>query len=333
MARFVSSSSPVTAADAPHLRRGRLPAWVASIWFHLVLLVAASVGLRSCTGPGQRGEADGDWKTVGLVTRMQASDNSRDTESPTADALTPLEATDLPPSDLAAVDAPPVALPDLPGADLPPILGPGAGIPRFTAATDDSPLTPSGAAPPTALARGETGFFGMQAEGKSVVYVIDISGSMSSPPTAIAAAKAELMSSLESLSSDQEFQIIFYNERPHLLQLEGQPPRKLYPATAINRTLARQKIASVQTGFGTVHLPALRAAFELKPDVIFFLTDADDITAKLVEDIRRLNAGGARIHCVEFGQGARLRDTTPMERIAQQNGGAYQYRDVMRLGR
>jgi hypothetical protein len=68
--------------------------------------------------------------------------------------------------------------------------------------------------------------------------------------------------------------------------------------------------------------------------VIYFLTDADDpaLSARDLDEIRRLNPG-TRIHAIEFGEGGKLDASTAMERLAQQNHGAYQYVDVKKLPR
>ena len=327
--------------DSPHLRRGRLPSWAASIWFHIFLMFVAANGLRSCTGPGQRGEADADWRSVGLVTRTSTSEQGLEAAEPAAQPaesqLTALDTTELPPIDTSELDQPPVPLPEMPS--LPSVIGPGARVPSFSsAATGESSVTASGiATAPSApaLARGETDFFGIRDKGETIVYLLDVSGSMTSPPEAIIAAKRELIASLESLVSDQQFQVIFYNERPSVMRLPGSAPQKLYQATDINRTLARQQIAARQAELGTSHLPALAAALELRPDVIFFLTDAEDpaLNARQIDEVRRMNAAGARIHAVEFGKGSRLDSSSALERLARQNHGAYQYRDVMKFGK
>lgn len=336
------SRSSMTASDSRHLRRGVLPSWFASIWLHILILIVAAFGLRSCTGTGDRGEADTEWKSVGLVTRTAATDaeeqNPNAESVETAASPTELETSDLPTFDESALDAPPVPLAELPGTELPAVIGPGAGVPSFSASAADSDPTgevATGPIAPTGLARGETQFLGIRDSGQTFVYVVDISGSMSSPPEAMAAAKVELMTSLASLNADQQFQVIFYNERPHVMRLPGRPPEPLYTATDINRTLARQMIAAVQPDLGTNHMPAMKAALEIEPDVIFFLTDAEDpaLSAKDLDDIRRRNNSRTRIHAVEFGKGAKLNNSSALERLAQQNRGAYQYRDVMRLRR
>ena len=62
-----------------------------------------------------------------------------------------------------------------------------------------------------------SGVFGVQGEGQKFVYVFDRSGSMDGHGGApLAAAKSELIASLDDLGDTHQFQIIFYNEHPHI---------------------------------------------------------------------------------------------------------------------
>jgi hypothetical protein len=180
------------------------------------------------------------------------------------------------------------------------------------------------------LGPGETRFFNIREKGLRYVYVIDRSVSMTSH-NAIRVAKAELMSSLQSLNSDQQFQVIFYNVNPTVMHLGGDAKDELYWASELNRTMARQFIGGMTPELGTDHLPALRKALELKPDVIYFLSDAGQphLDRADREKIRLQNGGRTRIHCIEFGTGADLTDERSfMEKLATENGGRYVYRDI-----
>lgn len=72
---------------------------------------------------------------------------------------------------------------------------------------------------------------------------------------------------------------------------------------------------------------ALRPALERKPDVIFFLTDADStLTARELDEIRLLNKAKTRIYCVEFGKGPDLSGSRNfLKRLANQTHGGYKY--------
>jgi Ca-activated chloride channel family protein len=180
---------------------------------------------------------------------------------------------------------------------------------------------------------GEVPFFGLKETGTRFVYLLDSSGSMMNH-NAIRVAKAELMASLQSLDATQQFQIIFYNTSAQSMT-QRSDPEKLYWATDINRTIARQFISGIQPDGGTSHVPAIKKALKFNPEVLFFLTDADEpqLSAAEMDEIHKLNRGGTRIHCVEFGKGPDLSVDNFLKKLARQNNGLYQYRDVTKFDR
>jgi len=178
-----------------------------------------------------------------------------------------------------------------------------------------------------------TAFLGVRDQATRVVYAIDCSASMAND-NAIRSAKAALVASLQSLTESQQFQIIFYNQTPNLMRLRNNSTADMAFATEVNKTLARQHIAGVEPDLGTDHLPALKMALRLGPEVIFFLTDADEpqLSAGELQELHRLNAGRTRIHTIEFGRGAELGETVNfLKKLATQNGGTYRYHDVRRI--
>ena len=70
----------------------------------------------------------------------------------------------------------------------------------------------------------------------------------------------------------------------------------------------------------------------LKPEVIFFLTDADSMVDREVNEIVA-EAHGCRIQAVEFGRGTDLGTQTPLRRLAIATGGTYRFIDVTRFPR
>jgi von Willebrand factor type A domain len=178
---------------------------------------------------------------------------------------------------------------------------------------------------------GTAPFFGIWDAGAKFVYVIDCSGSMFSY-NSMQAAKNELLSSLASLRRSQQFQIVFYNLDQKWMKAPGKVDFQYFPASESNRRLAGQFIAEVQPHGGTLHLPALELALRLHPDVIFFLTDAGEPAMKPEEmqEIRRLNGGHSRIHCVQFG----MHDDAVadfLRKLAAENNGDFAYQNVKRF--
>jgi hypothetical protein len=178
---------------------------------------------------------------------------------------------------------------------------------------------------------GGTSFFGHQATGRRFLYVLDASGSMYDY-NAISVAKAELLASLAQLDENQQFQVIFYNERCYPMSVSGRKDQ-LFWGTEVNRTLASQFIRNVDPDGGTVHLDAILMALSYAPDVIFFLTDAGEpvLYAADLDKIKRRNNGRSTIFTVEFGKGASLRTDNFLKKLARDNDGSYAYRDVQQF--
>ncbi len=73
-------------------------------------------------------------------------------------------------------------------------------------------------------------------------------------------------------------------------------------------------------------------ALGLRPDVIFFLTDADEpqLTADELAAIARANKG-TQINAIEFGFGSPAGGDNFLKRLARQNGGQHAYVDISKL--
>jgi hypothetical protein len=177
--------------------------------------------------------------------------------------------------------------------------------------------------------KGRTSLFGLVGEGYKFVYVFDRSGSMGGEGReSLKLVKAELVKSLEHLDTVHQFQIVFYNERPVVFNPTGTPGRLAF-ATDENKQRAVRFLDSIAANGGTDHEEALRTAIGLRPDVIFFLTDADDpkLTDAQMAKIRN-RAAGTIINCIEFGPGPKPAGQSFLETLAKQNGGGYVYVDI-----
>ncbi|MFM7159634.1 MAG: hypothetical protein ACKO3P_04580 [Planctomycetaceae bacterium] len=335
--------SPLPAIGlAPFLRA---PTWLISGGLHLLLVLAWATWL---TPPPLRGTAaDGD-RPVGLVSLPRPGDSSAraglDLDAPAQDSAPetndpnevdtrPAEA---PPQQSPLLDTPPVnvELPDL----VPDRLGPGPARPRQRSAPASSAADlarpsvrqPGTGSPDGGGGSGEIQFFGQGLPGRRFVYLLDASASMQEHG-AIRVAKAELQASLAPMSESQQFQIIFYNEQ--LFPMTSRSERNsLFAANETNRNLASQHIRAIQPSGATDHKTALLEALRLKPDVLFFLTDAGEpwLDARDLQEVRRRNGGGTRICVVEFGKGPALssQETSWTHRLARENNGTYEYQNV-----
>jgi hypothetical protein len=180
--------------------------------------------------------------------------------------------------------------------------------------------------------KARTSLFGVVGEGYSFVYVFDRSGSMGgSGRTSLQMVKGELLKSLRNLGETQQFQMIFYNDRPTLFNPSG-VAGKLAFGNENNKQRAIQFIDSIVAEGGTDHLEALRAATGMHPDVIFFLTDGDrpKLTDRELEKVQRW-AAGTIINTIQFCPGPPPAEKSFLEKLAQLTGGQYVYVDIAKL--
>ena len=165
-----------------------------------------------------------------------------------------------------------------------------------------------------------TEFFGTKENGLSFLYVIDCSGSMAHNQ-ALVVAKAELTVSLGRLAPEAQFGAVFYNLRAKSYAA------KLLGASNGEKEKFKQFLKGIAPSGGTDHMTALRKALELKPEVVFFLTDADLMTEREVEEILK-EVGATRVHAVQFGVGADLSNANPLKKLARATNGSYRYIDT-----
>src|SRR5262249_23000898 len=154
-------------------------------------------------------------------------------------------------------------------------------------------------------------------EARTIVYVIDRSMSMGLGG-ALATAKQELLASLERLPATARFQVIAYNRsaEPLLLGSGG-----LEPATPEKKRRAASLIEGLDAVGGTEHVPALKRALALRPDVIYFLSDGDDLQAEQVRALTVFNRGRSIIHAIELGHTRRTGENRSLQILARENHG------------
>lgn len=339
--------------------------WLVSAVVHLVLFVSAAVAWN----PAPRGGNDQPDRRGGIVlvdlSREQpdyyapeeAAGGGQSTNSSDAGDAASSDAADSAPSlarasGYSARPAVPAngqgVGPALPASDAPPVnaanvLPTAAGVSAAGAGGGGLPggggllaggATGTGA--PRGLGKGtQTYVFGLPGVGSKFLYVFDRSASMDGyEGRPLAAAKRELITSLRALESVHQFQIVFYNNRTSVFNpLAPQPPRLMFGEDK-NKLLAEDFIRGITATGGTDHMQALTLALGLAPDVLFFLTDADDpqLSESDLARITRLNRGTA-INAVEFGAGPQRSANNFLVRLAKQNNGAHVYVDVTRLPR
>lgn len=280
-----------------------------------------------------QGAAEEVLRDVGIVLKRETSagvkfDGEEDIAAhKTADINSPEPTVSAALPDLATHSAASEALPTLPGPGL--MAGaegnPGAGE-----------MTQGGGT--RGGARGEIGeqtttsVFGVPGTGSKFVYVFDRSASMEGAP--LAAAKQQLLASLDSLEEIHRFHIIFFNSSPPLhahLNLAG--GHRIAFADSQNKMLAKRFVESIEAFGGTDRATALLEAMKLSPDVVFFLSDADDEMSPLEigKVLDRSRRSGTSISTIQFGRGVDPQRDNFLKRIANETGGSYGYVDANAL--
>jgi hypothetical protein len=327
--RVIGTPLPVNLPDAAPAAdtasRWVLPAWVISAIVHAILLVAAALlfrysALAQSQPKGQPGEAVRAYEGRVVVKRVTEEGEFYDENPRAADAQ---GSGGLPAAEVFS-DQPPVPVGQ--GLQNLEVLGPD-GLESLGGGAAGLLGGPRGSA--AAVGQGQvTRFFGVEGQGTSFVYVIDRSasmGSMGSLPLNL--ARNEIRASLNQLTDQNTFHIIFYNDAPQLIEVFG---NRLAWANEANKVLASRHMAAITPTGATRHREALLMAVALRPDVIYFLTDGDvpSLSDAELAEIARRNAGAASIHAIQFGAGPRPLHDNFLMKLARQNNGSYQYVNV-----
>jgi hypothetical protein len=69
----------------------------------------------------------------------------------------------------------------------------------------------------------------------------------------------------------------------------------------------------------TDHVQALRCGLRLRPEILFFVTDADDLSPEQIRTVTAFNRGQTRIYTICVAR--RPQGTAALEQLARANGG------------
>jgi hypothetical protein len=167
-----------------------------------------------------------------------------------------------------------------------------------------------------------TEFFGIDGYGQSFVYVVDCSGSMNQNGK-FDRARYELLQSIEQLTKEQSYFVIFYNHEAH--PMDG---NHLVFATPAHITETTNWVNYVEAEGGTEPLPAMLLALSMHPDAIYFLSDGQ-FDPNTIQELRLRNRANNRlktraipIHTIAFYDrfAAGL-----MKAIARNSGGEFKF--------
>ena len=139
---------------------------------------------------------------------------------------------------------------------------------------------------------------GQQLLPRDVVFILDVSGSMSG--TSIKQARASLIQALDRLKPQDRFNIIWFNDRTERLY-----PRTM-PATTDNIGYASGIVGKLQADGGTVMKPALALALSDQPGLsrvrqIIFLTDGNVDNEQELFGLIKQHLGDNRLFTVGIG--------------------------------
>jgi len=188
-------------------------------------------------------------------------------------------------------------------------------------------------------------FMGIRANGTRILLLFDVSGSVVNKANAsnmpLAKIKEETMNLIDGLPADSRFGLIQFVRNYKMFQEE------LVPATVPNRDLARAWINNEWRETGTMPrggrgvispepnglIPILRRAYEMRPDVIFLISDGgfwrsspanEKIPEKEFENLfKELNdsaVGRVPLHFIGFEM--RSDDKRFWERLTRRQGGS-----------
>lgn len=163
-------------------------------------------------------------------------------------------------------------------------------------------------------------FFGLGGEAKAarrIVYVVDRSGSMLGVFDDL---RRELKRSINALRKSQRYHVIFYSTDPPL----EAPPGKLVSAFRANKERTFEFIDQASPQGMTQPIEAMRRAFALKPDLVYFLSDGDIPEAEaLKENLRTWNRRmRVRIYTIAYVSSA---GRQLLEEIAREHDGAFRF--------
>jgi hypothetical protein len=136
---------------------------------------------------------------------------------------------------------------------------------------------------------------------------------------ALGVAREEVLASLARLRPGTLFQVIPYNREAEPMVIGGRAA--LVPLDPTTYEQAKETLMVLPPRGSTDHVKALQRGVALRPDVLFLLTDADDMTAKDVAAVTAFNQGGTAIHAVELTCRRRPRPDSPLQRLAADNRG------------
>jgi hypothetical protein len=164
-------------------------------------------------------------------------------------------------------------------------------------------------------------FFGTKVDGRRILYVLDNSGGMRYG--GFEALVEELMRSVESLTGEQQFFVIFYSDMVYPM-FHPRPVERFVPANDRFKKRLSNWLDSVEFSVGNAVDEAIVVAKMIKPDALYLLTDGDINTTPDGRKLAALVDSRGRdfpIHTFLIGKSTKAAENLRL--VAEANGGTF----------
>jgi hypothetical protein len=171
-------------------------------------------------------------------------------------------------------------------------------------------------------------FFGTKVEGRRILYVLDNSGGMRDG--GFEASVEELMRSIESLTEEQQFYVIFYSDMVYPM-FHPRPVERFVPANDRFEKRLAGWLDSVEFSVGNTVDEAIVTAAMIKPDALYLLTDGDIDTTRDGRKLAALVDSRGRdfpIHTFGIGMNEGSKAAVNLQTVADANGGKFRIVEI-----
>ena len=177
-------------------------------------------------------------------------------------------------------------------------------------------------------------FMGVQSDAGTVAFVCD--GSRWTKKK-IAGLAGELLKTVDAMSADQRFAVVFFADDRAFGPGGGAP----LPASDENKRKLRDWLETIEFGDKSTPIPGLTRAFDANPDAVYFVSsgefdDYDGVSAH----VDSLNPGRkTRVHAIGYFETKKEDDSRSfvrfLKKLAEDNGGDLKlvYADELKKGR
>jgi hypothetical protein len=141
-------------------------------------------------------------------------------------------------------------------------------------------------------------FFGTEAIGDRIVFLVDNSGSMKQGR--METTVLELLRSIDAMSKDQSFYIVFYSDQAYPMFY---PKNELHfvAATPENKRRLVPWLQTLELCGGGKLVEAIELAASLHPDVVYILSDGDINSPRTMQRMTETNDWEFVIHTLGMG--------------------------------